>query len=63
MKQISMNLSELMNRLSSDLSELSHSEMEEVNGGVYPIWYYLGKWARARFDGMLEDVENGIYID
>lgn len=46
-----------------DLQELSVSEQRNCNGGWQSIWYYFGRWAKARYDGIFEDLANGVYCD
>lgn len=52
-----------MEKYNFGLIELSQSEMKNINGGVSRVWYLLGCWCRARYESMLEDIDNGIYID
>ena len=53
----------IMEKCNFGLIEMSQSEMRSVNGGVSRVWYLLGCWCRARYESMLEDIEDGIYID
>lgn len=52
-----------MDIINLKLQELSLSEQKIYFGGVSPFWRWFGKWAAAKYYGMLDDIDDGVYCD
>ncbi len=48
------------------METLSYEELKDIYGGEplsVKICRWFGRWCAARRDAMLEDIENGVYVD